>query len=99
MIAFIGEERRYAGGGTRSIIVCEFRKWKELRPIVLLIIAIDTEVLFKGLIKSFGLPIAFWMITGGKMEFHVQRLTERTEEMRHEFGTPVGGDMRRYTMF
>src|SRR5215471_15440441 len=99
MIAFIGEKWRDAGGRTWSIVICEFRKWKELRPIVLLIIAIDTEVLFKGLIKSFGLPIAFWVITGGKMEFHVQCLTERMEEMRHEFGTPVRGDMRRYTMF
>ena len=42
MIAFVGEEWRNSGGGTRSVVVGEFREREKVSPIVLLIIAINT---------------------------------------------------------
>jgi hypothetical protein len=34
------------------------------------------------------------MVSRGEVELHVQGLFKRTEEMRHKFGTSVGGYMR-----
>ena len=67
MITFIGKERGDTGSGTRSIIVSEFGKRKQGMPVVLLVIAKYSEVLFQGLVGSFGLSVTFGMITGGKV--------------------------------
>jgi hypothetical protein len=63
-------------------------------PVILLKITINSEILFQGLFKAFRLSVAFQMVTQSEMQFHIQGLSERTEETRHEFGTLVGGDMR-----
>jgi hypothetical protein len=39
------------------------------------------------------------MITGGIMELHIERSSEGAEEPRNRFGTSIGGDMSRNTMF
>lgn len=62
-------------------------------PVVLLIAAINLEVLLKCLIGSFCLAIPLWMISGGEVEAHVESFTERPEEVRNKLGAPVGGDM------
>ena len=72
MVAFIGKEQGYSSCGVRSVIVCKLRNWKEVRPIVLLIVAIDSEVLFQGLVHAFGLSVTLGMITGGEVELHVK---------------------------
>ena len=84
MISFVGKERRYSCGGTRSIVVCEFSKWKKFRPIVLLIIAVYAKVLFQHLVGAFGLSVAFWMIPRGEMKSHVEDFSEGSEEVRDE---------------
>ena len=71
MVTFVSEERCNASSGTRSIIVSELCQREEFGPIVLLVIAIDSNVLFQGLICSFGLSVSFGVITGGEMEFHI----------------------------
>ena len=55
MIYLVGEERGYARGSTGHIVVGEFRKRKELQPVVLLVVAVNPKVLLKGLISTFGL--------------------------------------------
>ena len=45
MVAFVGEEWRNACGSTGSVVVSELRERKELRPIVLLVVAINVEIL------------------------------------------------------
>ena len=89
MISFIGKERRYSRGGTRSIVVCELHKWKKFGPIVLLIIAVYVEVLFQCLVGAFGLSIAFWVIPGGEMKPHVKDFSEGSEEVRDELHSVV----------
>ena len=59
MIAFVGEEQRNSGGGTRSIVVSELSKRKKDEPIVLLIVAVYAEILFQRLVSTFGLTITF----------------------------------------
>jgi hypothetical protein len=67
VIALIGEERRYAGGSTRRVVIGEFREGKEFRPVVLLVVAVNPKVLLEGLISAFCLTIPLWVITGGEM--------------------------------
>jgi hypothetical protein len=46
VISLVGKEWRYSCGSTQSIVVCELCKWKKFLPIVLLRIAVNSEVLF-----------------------------------------------------
>ena len=71
MVSFVGKEWRDSCGG-RGIVISKLCDRKQIRPIVLLVVAIYSEVLFQGLIHSFSLSVALRVITGGKVEFHVQ---------------------------
>ena len=46
MVPFIREERRDTSGSAWGIIISEFRKWKEFQPIVLLIVTVNSNILF-----------------------------------------------------
>ena len=46
MITLVGEEGCDSGSSTGRIVIGELQEWKEFVPIVLLIIAIDSDVLF-----------------------------------------------------
>jgi hypothetical protein len=39
------------------------------------------KILFQGLVGSLCLSISFGVITGGKVKFHVQGMSQRSEEM------------------
>ena len=75
VIALIGEEGGYACGSTRRVVVGEFRKRKEFRPIVLLVVAVDLKVLLECLVGTLGLTIPLGVITRGEMQAHVQSFT------------------------
>jgi hypothetical protein len=62
VVSFVGKERECAGGCAWSVVVSEFSEGKEWRPVVLLVVAEYTKVLFKYLIESFSLSISFRMI-------------------------------------
>ena len=71
MIALIGKEQRDSRSRTWSIIICEFCKWKERVPIVLLVVAKYLQVLLQGLISPFRLYVTFGVVSGGEVELHV----------------------------
>jgi len=99
MITFVSKERCNTSSGTQGIVVSKLRQREEFRPVVLLIIAIDSNVLFQGLIRSFGLSVGFRVITGGEMELHIQSCSERSEEVGYKLGASVGSNVRWNTMF
>ena len=76
MVAFVGKERRDTSGSARSIVISEFCKWEEVSPVVLLVVAIDAEVLFQSLVSTLGLTITFRMVTRGKVQLDVESLSE-----------------------
>jgi hypothetical protein len=98
VIPLVGEEGRDASGSARGIVVSKLREWKELRPVVLLIVAVHPEILFQGLVNSLGLSVAFGMVPGGKVEAHIQGLPKGPEEPGNELRATVAGDMRRDTV-
>jgi len=99
VVAFVGEEGGDTSGCARGVVKCELRKWKEFGPIVLLVVTVDLEVLFKSLVHPLGLTISFWVITRGEMQGHSECFSERAEEVRDELRTSVRGDMGGYSMF
>ena len=53
VVTLVSEEGRHTGRGIRGVVVGEFSEGKEVCPIVLLIRAIVSEVLFQGLVGTF----------------------------------------------
>ena len=56
VIAFVGEERSYAGSSAGRVVVSEFGKGKDFRPIVLLVVAENAKVLFQSLMSRSVCP-------------------------------------------
>ena len=48
VVSFVSEERGHTGSLTRCVVVGELSQRKQLGPVVLLVVAVGTEVLFKG---------------------------------------------------
>jgi hypothetical protein len=94
VVSFVGKERRSASGCTGSIVVSEFSEGKEQRPVVLLVVAEYTEVLFKCLIELFSLSVSFRMIAQGEVNLHVQCLPKGLEEVGNKLGFAVASDMQ-----
>ena len=46
MITLVGKEGCDSGSSTGCIVVGELSEWEELVPIVLLVVAVDSDVLF-----------------------------------------------------
>ena len=44
MVALVDKERHDSGGSTGCIVVGELSEWKEFVPIVLLVVAVDSDV-------------------------------------------------------
>ena len=63
VIAFVGIEWGDLCHDTRGVVVCELTEWQELVPVVLLVVAVDPDILFQGLVSMLGLPITFQMVT------------------------------------
>ena len=59
----------------------------------MLVVAIDSEVLFQSLISLFGLSITFGMISRSEMEFHVQCGSEGPEEVGYKFRAMIRSDV------
>src|SRR3981189_292722 len=93
MISFICEERRYTCSSVRCIVVGEFRERKQFRPIVLLIVAVDSDGLFQGLVGALCLTVGLGMITGSEVKLHVKRCPKGSEKAGNEFRSTVGSDM------
>ena len=65
----------------------------------LLVVAIDSEVLFQSLISLFCLPITFRMISGSEVKLHVQCSSKGLEEVGYKFHTAIGSDVAWDTVF
>ena len=55
-----------------SIVVREFGERKEIGPVVLLVVVVQSEVTFERLVHPFSLAVSFRMICGGEVELHVE---------------------------
>jgi len=99
VVAFAGEEGGDTCGCARGVVKSKLCKWEEFSPIVLLVVAVDSEILLKCLVCPLGLTISFWVIARGEMQGHSKGFSEQAEEVGDELRTSVGGDMGGYSVF
>ena len=65
VVFLVSKEWSCPGGRTFSIVVSKLGNREPTGPVVLLEVTVDAEVLFQGLVYTFGLTVCLWMITGG----------------------------------
>jgi len=99
VVAFIGEEGTDTSGCARGVVKRKLCKWKEFGPVVLLVVTVDSEILFECLVCPLGLTISFWEIARGEMKGNSESFSERAEEVGDELRTSVRGDMGGYSVF
>ena len=63
IVALISGEWGDTSGCIGSIVVGKLHEQEEVGPVVLLVVAIDSEVLFKSLVSMFHLTVTFQVIT------------------------------------
>ena len=63
MIAFVGVEWGDLCCGTQGVVVRELAEREEPVPVVLLVVTVDPDSLFQGLISVLSLSITFRMVT------------------------------------
>ena len=68
VISLVSKEWGYSSGSTRGIVVCELHEQEKLSPVVLLVVAVNPDVLFQCLISAFGLSVTFRMVTRGEVK-------------------------------
>src|SRR6266481_1069354 len=98
VVALVCEERGNSCGAARCVVVCELSEGEEARPVILLVVAVDMEVLFQSLISVLSLSVTFRVVSRGEVQLHVQGSAMGLEELGHEFRPTVGSDVRRDTM-
>ncbi len=84
LVSFVSEERGHTSSLARHVVVGELSQREQLRPVVLLVVAVGVEVLFKSLIDLLSLTIPFRMISRSEVEFHTKRCAKAVEEVRDE---------------
>ena len=63
VIAFVGVEWGDLRCGALGVVVRKLAEWEESVPVVLLVVTVDPDVLFQGLISALSLPVTFRMVT------------------------------------
>ncbi len=84
VVSLVSKERGHTSSLTRCIVVGELGQREQLRPVVLLVVAVSAEVLLKGLIDLLDLTIPFRMVFQSEVELHTKRCAKAAEEMRDE---------------
>ena len=98
VVAFVRKEGRSSRRGVRGIVAHEFSEGQLGRPVVLLIVDENPEVLLESLIRSLRLAVGFGVVGGREVRGDVERLTERLPEVRDEEVASVGDDVGRETV-
>ena len=62
VIPLVGIEQGNGGSRARSVVVSKLHEREQHEPVVLLIVAVDLDVLFQGLVSALGLTITFRMV-------------------------------------
>ena len=98
VIPLVGIEWDNSGSCTQSVVVSKLCEQEQHEPVVLLIVAVDLDVLFQGLISALGLTVTFRMVPRGKVQLHVQGRAKQSEEVQDELRTPIASYMGQDSM-
>ena len=71
------------------IVVLEFRKGKEIVPIILSLVNKKLKVLFQFLIDSFHLPVSLGMVRSSGSQLNSEESIQFLCKFRHKLGSPI----------
>ena len=71
------------------LVVGEFCEWNQIYPIVLVVVAEDSQELFDLLVYPFRFPICLWVISRTECRSNSQLLPEFTGELGCELRTLI----------
>ena len=63
-------KRCLASGSAGPGIVYKLCHWEPVGPVILLVVPIDSKILFKPLIGTFQLSICLWVISSAEVLFY-----------------------------
>ena len=86
MEAIVGKKRGKGSGRMLGVVVAEFCQWEEARPVGLLVVCIDAEVLFQHGVQLLRLPVRLRMKRRGAVGPNTAQLQQPPPE--------VGGEHR-----
>jgi len=92
VVTVVCEERRHLCGFLGSIVVREFRKREQVEPVVLIVVAGDTEVGFERLIHPLCLTVGLWMKGGRFAGIKLEDGGEGGPEKGGKNGSTVGNN-------
>ena len=90
MVTVVGIKRRVIGGFLNGVVVCEFGDREEGDPVVLLVVAVDAEILFDDLVHAFGLAVSLRVERGGQTRLGTEEFREGCPELRGEDRSTIG---------
>jgi len=93
VITVIGLEWGELGGGMDRVVVCEFSQIEDIRPIVLVVVAVVSEICFEDLIHSLSLTIRLRVEGCGEVWFCTKSFDEFTPEVGVEDGSTIRDDI------
>src|ERR1700730_13624643 len=93
-VTLIHKEGRNSYGCAQSIVVGELCQRQEFGLVVLLIVAVTTEVLLQHLVSLFHLSITLWMISGSEVQSHIKGFAQQTGEAGDKLRVAVRGNMQ-----
>jgi hypothetical protein len=76
VMTIVRKEGSHIGGRVDGVVVAKFSQGEQRTPIILLIIAEDTKILFQDLIKHFSGSISLRVKGGGEVDFDMEEFSE-----------------------
>ena len=98
METVVGEEGGEGGSRVFGIIVAKLRQRKEAGPVGLLVVAVDTKILFEDKIEALRLAIRLRMESGGAVGMDAQKLQKTVPKVGCEDRIAIADQARRKTM-
>ena len=80
------------------VVILEFRKRKQLGPVVLSLVDKETKVLLQFLVYPLCLTIPLRVVSCGSRQFNSEDSIEFPSEFRNELGAPIGHYLPRQPM-
>ena len=90
-----GKERGHTRRGMNMVIIGEFGEWQPLRPVVLVVVHVDTEVRFKFLFAPFGLPVGLGVIGRRRVATDDEKVEKVAHKGAHKLGAAVADNFAR----
>ena len=85
----VSEERRDLGGSMLSIVIREFREGKYVEPVVLLVVAKGSQILFHDLIDTFRLAVRLRVKGCRLVTFDIPKFVEPRGKVRSELSSSI----------